>query len=409
MANHSESPSPGTRVESHLGSSARWLASRVGILLPGAVPIGQKLSRTARAQEVSTEESQGRLWKAEFEAPWARQFALESLEALGVGLEVWDDQGRLLFCNRANDHMHDHVYTTDEATHFSDLPRNGGASWRYFTKTIEHRRDTMAQDQNQPGNGGSPHLQELNGNRWVNVYEARSAAGYVAVARVEVTDWVRKDQNLKERVYQLAQDSITDALTGLANRRRFDEVLSTEWHRAARTQTPLSLLMVDVDHFKRYNDHYGHLAGDECLKEVANVLEGCVRRAGELVARYGGEEFVLLSPGVDILEACETAQKCLDRMQQSAIAHAASPTSPFVTLSVGVASLLPDPSQQSTKMIAAADAALYRAKAGGRARYEIALQPDWEIADDVRLMQPVLLVRQNALDCSDGEGLGPRT
>jgi diguanylate cyclase (GGDEF)-like protein len=324
--------------------------------------------------------------------------AFESLEALGVGLEVWDGEGRLLFCNGTNSRMHDFVYSSDDATRFSGIPSHDDADWRYLTKTIERRRETLAQRLSAAENGHAPQLQELAGNRWVNIYEARSTAGYVAVARVEVTDWVRKDQELKERVYQLIRESTTDALTGLANRRRFDEVLSTEWHRAARSQTPLSLLMVDTDHFKNYNDHYGHLAGDACLKKVASALEGCVRRAGELVARYGGEEFVLMLPGVDVIEACDTAQKCLDRIRQMAVPHAGSTTACFLTVSIGVASLVPNAAQQSTTMISAADAALYRAKSAGRARYELAIQPDWEVADDMRLTEPVLLSRQNTWD-----------
>lgn len=380
--------------------SARWLASQVGKLVPNSHSSDHKSPQTASSTDSKDHSLQGRLWPPDPEPQWARQLAFESLEALGVGLEVWDGEGRLLFCNSTNSRMREFVYSPDDATRFSDIPSHDYADWQYLTKTYERRREVFAQRHTAVENGHAPQLEELGGNRWINVYEARSTAGYVAVARVEVTDWVRKDQELKERVYQLVRDSTTDALTGLANRRRFDEVLSTEWHRAARSQTPLSLLMVDTDHFKTYNDHYGHLAGDACLKKVASVLEGCVRRAGELIARYGGEEFVLLLPGVDVLEACETAQKCLDRIRQLAVPHAGSTTACFLTVSIGVASLVPNAAQQSTTMIGAADAALYRAKFAGRARYELALQPDWEVADDMRLTEPALLSRQNAWDAN---------
>ena len=146
--------------------------------------------------------------------------------------------------------------------------------------------------------------------------------------------------------------------------------------------------MVDIDHFKNYNDHYGHLAGDECLRRVARVLGHSVRRAGEMVARYGGEEFVMLLPGADIAHACDTAQKCLERMAQEALPHAASPTAPHLTLSIGVACLLPDTSVEASKMVNAADAAMYRAKTGGRARFEVAGDSDWGIACDTSRSLP---------------------
>jgi diguanylate cyclase (GGDEF)-like protein len=149
--------------------------------------------------------------------------------------------------------------------------------------------------------------------------------------------------------------------------------------------------MVDIDHFKNYNDRYGHLAGDQCLRRVATALGQCVRRAGELVARYGGEEFVMLLPNADINHACETAQNCLDRMQQEAVPHAASSTASRVTLSVGVASTQPDASMDAFTLVNAADAAMYRAKSGGRARYEVANQWDWSIEEDTPRTQPAPL------------------
>jgi diguanylate cyclase (GGDEF)-like protein len=296
---------------------------------------------------------------------------LECLDTLGVGLEVWDDQGRLLFCNRMNDGLQEHNYITTGASPIIGEMKG---------------RDPVPRT-----DGNVPHVLELADNRCLLVYEARSAQGYVAVARVDVSDWVQKERDLESRVRQLARDSATDGLTGLANRRHFDVVVSEEWHRAARSQTPLSLLMVDIDHFKKYNDHYGHLAGDHCLQQVAEVLERCARRAGDFVARFGGDEFVLLLPGGSLEDACETAQKCLNRMRQVSLPHAASPVSEFVTLSIGVASLVPQPSLTPTTMINAADAAMYRAKSGGRARYEIANQIDWEIADDTPRTQPAPL------------------
>ncbi|MHB8951023.1 MAG: diguanylate cyclase, partial [Rhodoferax sp.] len=146
-------------------------------------------------------------------------------------------------------------------------------------------------------------------------------------------------------------------------------------------------------HFKNYNDNYGHLAGDECLRRVASVLSRCVRRAGELVARYGGEEFVLLLPGADREHACEVAQMCLDLMREESVAHAASPTAAQLTLSIGVACALPDAMMDDpTSLVNAADAAMYRAKSSGRAHFEVAGQSDWEIDKDTPRTQPSSLL-----------------
>jgi len=173
-----------------------------------------------------------------------------------------------------------------------------------------------------------------------------------------------------------------DSLTGVANRRKFDEMLSIEWQRAARSGGSLSLLLVDIDHFKRFNDHYGHVAGDECLRKVAHLLAGCVRRAGELLARYGGEEFVLLLPGADMEHARDLAERCLQAIHRAHIPHGSSPTCDHVTFSIGVAQVYPAGARDPEGLVNAADTAMYRAKMDGRARFEVAGQADWDIDKD---------------------------
>jgi diguanylate cyclase (GGDEF)-like protein len=180
----------------------------------------------------------------------------------------------------------------------------------------------------------------------------------------------------------LQQQSSVDALTGLVNRRLFDRVLNTELARAERNTTPISLFMIDIDHFKKYNDYYGHVAGDECLKAVADVLRQCVRRAGEMVARFGGEEFVLLLPGSDLDHALEVAQSCLELLRQLAIEHKGVGPSATLTFSIGVASATPGLDVQPGTFINAADAAMYRAKMAGRACFRVADQADWNIERD---------------------------
>jgi diguanylate cyclase (GGDEF)-like protein len=174
---------------------------------------------------------------------------------------------------------------------------------------------------------------------------------------------------------RLARLSVRDPLTGLANRRRFDEVLDREWRRATRVSTPLGLLMVDIDRFKAYNDHLGHRKGDDCLRSVASSLRRSVRRAGELVARYGGEEFAVLLPGASEDEAAETAERVRAGVAGLGIPHPAPVAGPVVTVSVGAATARPLPGSEPGALIDAADGALYRAKAEGRDRVRTVTVP----------------------------------
>jgi diguanylate cyclase (GGDEF)-like protein len=166
-----------------------------------------------------------------------------------------------------------------------------------------------------------------------------------------------------------------DGLTGIANRRQFDATLEAEWRRSARTQAPLSLLMIDVDCFKGYNDRCGHLAGDECLRRVAGALAGQPRRPADLVARYGGEEFVVVLPETPAEGALQVAESMRGAVQALGLAHPCSLAGPQVTVSIGAATRIPVTGQSPSSLVTYADKALYRAKRGGRNRVEAALNP----------------------------------
>jgi diguanylate cyclase (GGDEF)-like protein len=180
-----------------------------------------------------------------------------------------------------------------------------------------------------------------------------------------------------------------DGLTGLYNRRRLDEALRVEWLRALRDHQPLSVLMIDVDHFKGFNDTYGHQEGDACLRRLAQVLQDETRRPADLVARYGGEEFLVCLPGTPVAGGMEVAAKIQAAVQRLAIPHAASPLH-VVTVSIGVAGTMPQDEAGSDALVATADAGLYRAKAAGRNRvmpYEPPAVPV-SIARDVDVALP---------------------
>jgi diguanylate cyclase (GGDEF)-like protein len=177
---------------------------------------------------------------------------------------------------------------------------------------------------------------------------------------------VRNHLELKRHRDYLGKLSSTDGLTGVANRRWFDEQLEREWRRARREHSSLSLLLMDIDFFKAYNDHYGHLAGDDGLRQIAQRLSKCTRRPGDLVARYGGEEFVCLLPDTDAEGALRVANLLREEVEGLNIPHGYSPVADHVTLSIGVSTLVPVVGQPPLDLIRRADELLYAAKQNGR-------------------------------------------
>lgn len=186
-------------------------------------------------------------------------------------------------------------------------------------------------------------------------------------ALLAVVETLRDMTEQKRAQAALERLAARDGLTGVANRRSFDERLPVEWRRAARDHAPLSLLMIDVDHFKRFNDTYGHLRGDDCLQRVAGAIDGVVFRPGDLVARYGGEEFAVILPSTGLDGALIVADRILAGVRHLGIEHAGSEFG-RVSLSIGAAACVPAEPGNGTPLVDAADRALYRAKREGRGR-----------------------------------------
>jgi len=178
----------------------------------------------------------------------------------------------------------------------------------------------------------------------------------------------RLSEELEAANRELARVSREDGLTRLANRRRFDEHLRTELLRGMRTGQAVSLALCDVDHFKGYNDRYGHAQGDECLRQLGQVLRQSCRRPADLAARYGGEEFALILPDTPLWGAAEVAERVRRAIEERALPHAASSVGPVVTISLGVACAAPGAHVTPEQLVAWADKALYRAKESGRNR-----------------------------------------
>ncbi|HEX5373554.1 MAG TPA: diguanylate cyclase [Aquabacterium sp.] len=179
-------------------------------------------------------------------------------------------------------------------------------------------------------------------------------------------------EDLSDVNMRLQKLSRSDVLTGVANRRHFHDYLTQVWERARIDRKPMSVLMLDVDHFKAYNDHYGHPEGDECLRQIAKALESSLRRPGDFVARYGGEEFIAVLPEADASVAQLAAERVRQSIERLQMRHEASPTASVVTVSVGVATAVPGMAGVTAdKLVSSADRALYDAKHGGRNRVNV--------------------------------------
>jgi diguanylate cyclase (GGDEF)-like protein len=184
--------------------------------------------------------------------------------------------------------------------------------------------------------------------------------------QIEIEERQRVEAQLAQANQFLARLAAIDGLTQIANRRQFDEYLAREWKRLSRAQEPLALVLCDIDYFKRYNDAYGHQAGDECLKQIAQALNRAARRPADLAARYGGEEFALILPDTDAEGAMHVARLIQQEVRALQLPHGHSSVSRFVTLSIGVFSLIPDTAHAPEYLITAADQALYQVKEQGR-------------------------------------------
>ncbi len=195
---------------------------------------------------------------------------------------------------------------------------------------------------------------------------------------IAVVETLRDMTDQKMAEIALEDLATRDSLTGLANRRSLDKKMHLEWKCAQRSGSPLAFILADVDHFKAYNDHYGHQQGDECLRAVAEAIDTSVFRPSDMASRYGGEEFAIVMPNTDLAGALAVAERIRLAVGDRQLPHDRSTTSPNITLSLGVAAMTPSARNSTERLIAAADAALYRAKHEGRNRVILAEANDEE-------------------------------
>jgi diguanylate cyclase (GGDEF)-like protein len=208
---------------------------------------------------------------------------------------------------------------------------------------------------------------------------------------------IRIKNHLELKKYRdcLEKLSLMDGLTGISNRRYFDETFDKEWRRAWRHDDILSIIIIDIDFFKKYNDYYGHLAGDDCLRQVGRVLKDSIKRAGDLVARYGGEEFVVILPSTSQEDAAKLAEKIRANVESLRVAHQMSKISEYVTVSIGIATVRPEKNMDPAGLIEKADTALYQAKNTGRNRV---------VAYNMQVLMPESIKTTNVLHTSATAG-----
>jgi len=306
-----------------------------------------------------------------------RAFSHQLMETLAVPVFVLDTTSRVMLWNRACERLtgvpaREILGTRDHWRSFFEERRPTLADL-----LIEDRAGEAGRIQPRPGLADEQHMSaeswcdmpRVGRRRYLAadaspIYDDRGRLAAVVETLRDMTD---------EKLAQIALEQLAtrDGLTGLANRRCFDETLHAEWTRALRQRQPLSLLMVDVDNFKAYNDANGHLGGDECLKRIATAVASEMR-ANDLVARYGGEEFAVILPNQSLKGAASVAERIRTRVEQLQVPNRMTP-GPHVTVSIGAATAIASPDNNASELVAIADAALYRAKHMGRNRISLPL------------------------------------
>ena len=359
------------------GVDLTWVLLAIFVLCALIAALAFVLLRTShRLDLVSREAANSALPQQELELARAQIRATELrlrevLDAIPAGIAIYDNQDRLVSYNQEVSRQYPYRGEGKVVGEtYEDLLRRALAAGK-IPDALGREEEWLALRMAGRGALNTPLLRHTDEGHWVHFYETRTPSGYLVMTRLDMTPMVEKGLALERANEQLLRLSTTDGLTGIANRRLFDQTLQNEWQRCARTQSHLSLLIIDIDHFKRYNERHGHLTGDECLRQVARILGLCVKRSGELVARYGGEEFAGLLPGADEAEARSVAQRCIHEMQNARIPHADAPVPPWLSVSIGVATVVAAPGESPATLVAHAESAMVKAKTAGRARFEV--------------------------------------
>jgi diguanylate cyclase (GGDEF)-like protein len=366
-------------VPDAVGREAAWLEERLARHRAPAGPMVRRMADGRFRRVVEQRLPDGRLLShsvditetelARAEASLARQRLADAVDALPAGFELYDADDRLVAHNAVLARMYPRIAEL--------LPQS--LTWEALVRAHHARGGLPGTGEDFEGwlharaaqrrSNGPPRVLEMADGLWVRTYESSTREGGIVGVRIDVSELMQRERELRQlngrldaMNLELQRQADSDALTGVANRRAFDRRLA----EACQGPLPLSLLLLDVDHFKRFNDHHGHPAGDAVLRRVAAVLVAALRSPRDLVARIGGEEFAVVMNDADADAALATAERCLALLADADIAHGDSPISRRVTASIGVAHRADGDSPAA--LVARADGGLYAAKAAGRNR-----------------------------------------
>ena len=287
-----------------------------------------------------------------------------AINALKVGIALFDENHGLI---KANNYFN--VY-------FSEFELDLHSTENSFYKGIQrlinnHPQPEQAEKKSKlwqqwfNSNNRTP-FEYYDGYNWFTVHRETLKNGAYVITLSDITDLKDRESQLKQKQNELELLATKDALTGIYNRRKFNKSLNHEFRRSMRNRDPLSLIMCDIDWFKKYNDHYGHLKGDDTLKTVAKAIQSCFNRTTDIVARYGGEEFAIILPSTDQSLALQLANKVCETVALQSIPHEFSEHGQIITISVGVSTMIDCFNHKQNDLIDAADNALYKAKEQGK-------------------------------------------
>nr|WP_210318893.1 diguanylate cyclase [Rhizobium paranaense] len=300
------------------------------------------------------------------EAVDSKNVLSQAMAEMSDGLAMFSPDGKLVFCNdQYRTAFPRSGYARQPGAHISDIVRAVVRNAERIDVSPDVSEEWIQASAAQLFLTRDTEIPLFDG-RWLSLRTRLASDGSALVVVSDITSMKHSEEQLKQLAQKMTGLAYTDALTGIANRRVFDEVILTEFTRARRNGSPLSLLLIDIDHFKSYNDTYGHLEGDKCLKAIGDVLRSVVMRTSDLAARFGGEEFAIVLPGTDRDGALALAELLRSALHQLAIPHRASSKS-IVTTSIGVANMFDGSTFASAvELVEAADQALYDAKTKGR-------------------------------------------
>lgn len=313
------------------------------------------------------------LKRAQDELNTQKQFLQQVLDNMPSATFVTDRAGRLLAANQATGVMHgkqpEDMIGKLEVEFNPSINVGEFARYTAITERVMSQRITEQAERTITESTGQTRWYQMILSPFIVNGDVQGIIGNC----IDITHRKTMEAALQEANEQLERLAAIDDLTKIANRRRFDAYLQQEWHRMLREEQPLSLILLDVDYFKMFNDHFGHQQGDVCLIAVAQAMSRAVKRSTDLVARYGGEEFAVILPNTQRVGAVSVAETIQAEIAALKISHPNSPISSFLTASLGIASTLPNEESSPSELIAVADAAMYQAKRRGRNRYWVRL------------------------------------